>query len=85
MNDTMMAIIERGEGMARKHRVGFNRLTSMIDMEKANKQYPLDLERMLNADDINFAHDFFGIRKHMDRKTGKLGDCFVPRFAKPLT
>lgn len=42
---------------------------------------PLKLEEFLAADDFNFAHDFFGIMGHMDRTTGKLRDCFLPRFA----
>jgi hypothetical protein len=42
----------------------------------------LDLDRLLKADDFNFMHDIFGIRQHLNRKTGKLEDCFCPRFAK---
>lgn len=43
---------------------------------------PLKLEELARADDFNFAHDVFGIRNHMDRSTGKLTGCFLPRFAK---
>ena len=32
---------------------------------------------MLTADASNFNHDFFGIRAHMNRETGKLEDNFV--------
>jgi hypothetical protein len=42
----------------------------------------LDLKRLLGADDFNFSHDLVGINKHLDRKTGKLKDCFVPRCSK---
>lgn len=42
---------------------------------------PLRLAELLKADDLDFVHDVFGIRRHIDRKTGKLGDCFLPRFA----
>lgn len=42
---------------------------------------PMDLQKLLDADDFNFAHDVLGIRKHLDRETGKLRDCFLPRFA----
>jgi hypothetical protein len=41
---------------------------------------PLDFPRLLNADDFNFAHDVFGIERHLNRCTGKLGNCFLPRF-----
>lgn len=39
----------------------------------------LDLEKLLNADDFNFYHDIFGIMRHIDRSSGKLQDCFLPR------
>lgn len=42
---------------------------------------PLKLAELLQADDFNFAHDVWGIRRHMNRTTGKLADCFLPRFA----
>ncbi len=41
---------------------------------------PLRLEELLNADKFNFSHDIGGIYHHIDRKTGKLGGCFLPRF-----
>ena len=43
---------------------------------------PLDLERLLAAEESEFVHDVLGIRRHIDRKTGELGDCFLPRFAE---
>lgn len=42
----------------------------------------LDLQRFLEADDFNFAHDITGIRRHIDTSNGKLKNCFLPRFAK---
>jgi hypothetical protein len=42
---------------------------------------PLDLDGLLAADDGNFGHDVFGIRRHLNRETGELGGCFLPRFA----
>lgn len=45
---------------------------------------PLRLEELLGADDANFAHDVFGIRRHLDREhDGHLKDNFLPRFSKP--
>ena len=41
----------------------------------------LDLDRLLAADDFNFSHDVFGIERHLNRQTGQLEDCFLPRFA----
>lgn len=42
---------------------------------------PLDLKRLLAADDFNFAHDAFGIARHLNRETGQLENHFLPRFA----
>jgi len=42
---------------------------------------PLALDRLLAANGLNFLHDVAGIYRHMDRTTGQLTDCFVPRFA----
>jgi hypothetical protein len=44
---------------------------------------PLLLAELLTADDFNFAHDVFGIRRNLDRRTGKLLNHFHPRYAKP--
>mgnify|MGYP005726143363 CR=1 FL=1 len=41
----------------------------------------LDLKRLLDSDESNFAHDVFGISNHIDRETGKLTKGFLPRFA----
>lgn len=43
---------------------------------------PLDLAKLLAADNFNFAHDVFGIRGHIDRRTGKLDGRFLPRCAR---
>ncbi len=42
----------------------------------------LKLHELMNAPDFDFAHDVFGIQRHIDRDTGKLGHCFVPRYAE---
>jgi len=42
---------------------------------------PLKLQEWLDAPDFDFFHDFYGIKRHIDRTTGTLRDCFLPRFA----
>ena len=44
---------------------------------------PLRLERLLEADDFNFAHDIHGINRHLDHDTGELTGFFLPRAAAP--
>lgn len=44
---------------------------------------PLRLEELAEAENFHFAHDVVGILRHLDRETGQLRDCFVPRYAVP--
>ena len=62
-----------------------SRAALMMDLQVAdgvNGNPPLDWDRLLAADDLNFLHDVGGIRRHVNRQTGKLEDHFTPRFAK---
>lgn len=59
------------------------RLQVVMDLEACHSNgCPLDLEAMAygsRTEDV--VHDVCGIARHIDRNTGKLGDCFVPRHA----
>lgn len=44
---------------------------------------PLDFGKLFQAPDDSFGHDVLGIRRHLDRETGKLGGHFLPRCALP--
>ncbi|KKL25150.1 hypothetical protein LCGC14_2408200 [marine sediment metagenome] len=76
-------IADRAVRMAAESGVQYDKLTALMDVDSAHKSCPLRLGALLDADDANFAHDVLGIRRHMDRTTGELTDCFVPRYAKP--
>lgn len=39
----------------------------------------LDLNKLLGFPDFDFSHDVFGIRRHINRETGQLENCFSPR------
>jgi hypothetical protein len=41
----------------------------------------LKLEEFLAAPGFDFIHDVIGIQRHINRETGQLGDCFLPRYA----
>jgi hypothetical protein len=43
---------------------------------------PLKLKELLEADDFNLMHDVCGIQRNINRTTGELENCFLPRFAK---
>lgn len=58
-----------------------------IEMDLAachNHGCQLDFERMEGADEFNLMHDVCGINSNLNRETGSLSNCFVPRFAKKL-
>lgn len=59
---------------------GFNRLSLTMDLLACHNESPLNLQALLEADNGNFSHDVFGIVRHLDRDSGTLRDCFVPRF-----
>ena len=44
---------------------------------------PLRLSDLAAADDFNLLHDVGGISRHLDWSSGKLMNCFVPRYAQP--
>ena len=41
----------------------------------------LKLQELLEADTFNFFHDINGISQHINRKNGKLQNCFLPRYS----
>lgn len=57
--------------------------TLLMDLNACHSNgCPLDFAGLLNADRYEFSHDIYGIRKAIDRNTGKLTeDCFMPRYA----
>ena len=41
----------------------------------------LDFDKLMDFDDFSFIHDVVGIQNNINRITGKLDNCFVPRCA----
>ena len=77
-------IVDRAMIIVRKLKGKYKRLDCEMDLTATHANgCPLDLEKLLAADDFNFSHDVFGIRQHINRETGKLERCFLPRCAKP--
>lgn len=80
--DTVSKIVDRALSVARKHRVHYDRMDATMDITACHNDHPLDLERLLSFPDFDFAHDVFGIRKHLNRDTGELEGLFSPRCSK---
>lgn len=73
-------IAQRAEGMSLYHG---ERSTFLMDLESADNVFNLRLEDLLNADDLNFAHDVVGIVNNINRAEFPATDfgLFVPRYA----
>ena len=75
---TIMQIVKRAKNL----NPAVNGMTADMDISATHNSCPLKLDELLAADDFNFAHDVFGIFRHINRKTGELRDCFLPRYAE---
>lgn len=72
-------IVERYAVLAGDHSVR----NLFMDIEACHSNgNPLDFEGLLNASAGEFLHDVGGIVNHLNRKTGALEDCFVPRYSR---
>lgn len=81
--DLIGKIVERAYTVAGSLRAQApDRLTLTMDLTATHANgSPLKLAELLNADCTDFIHDVWGIMHHIDRETGQLGNCFLPRFS----
>lgn len=77
--DDLLAISKACDRVGEKY-PDIDRMTLNMDLVAVHVgDCPMDFGKLLKADDFNFFHDVFGIMNHIDRNTGKLRDCFLPR------
>lgn len=76
-------IVDRALPLLRKAGAKVTPLDLMMAISCVHAQMPLHLRNLAAADDFQFAHDVAGIYRHLNRRTGELENCFVPRFALP--
>lgn len=77
-------IANRAVAYAKTLDIPYDKLTASMDITACHANgMPLDLSKLLAAADGDFGHDIFGIRRHINRDTGQIMDCFVPRCALP--
>src|SRR4051812_9507369 len=78
--ELIIRIAERTLALSRNYGVQYaNVQTDLLACHQNGN--PLNLQELLDADDYNFAHDIFGIRRPLDRDTGELTGGFKPRFS----
>ena len=75
-------IAERAFKFAEDAEIPADKLDFLMDVTAAHcNGCPLDLDRLLAGPDSDFTDDVFGIRRHLNRESGELEDCFLPRYA----
>lgn len=79
--NTIDMIADRAVVIAGKHGHTYRKSDAFMDIMYCHESCPLDLDGLATADDSNFIHDVFGINRHLNRNTGKLEDCFLPRYS----
>lgn len=80
--DIEAQIAKRAVEMAKEVGIPYKQADALMDIDACHcNGTPLRLGDLLVADDFNFAHDVFGIRNTINRKTGKLEGIFLPRYA----
>ena len=56
-------------------------MSTMMDIEATHSNgCKLRLDDLISADLGDFLHDVTGIYSHINRETGQLENCFLPRF-----
>lgn len=74
-------VAKRAVRLASKNNVDYDFMSADMDITACHANgCPLRLGELLNADEGDFGHDVFGIRRFIDRETGKLTDHFLPRY-----
>lgn len=77
-------IARRAVLLAKEAGISYDTIDAEMDISAVHcNGCQLRLKDLLDADDFNFSHDVFGVRRHINRETGKLEDCFSPRFSVP--
>lgn len=74
--------VNRAMKLSREHNLQLNRMTLEMDLVSLHLNgTPINFRDMAVGTHSDFLHDILGIRRHLDRSTAQLRDCFVPRFA----
>lgn len=87
VSDADAELINKIASRVRKNAIVKNKMypekvTLLMDLTAVHVTTPLRLKDMLEGSEFDLIHDIGGIYRNLDRETGKLMNCFLPRFAK---
>ncbi len=75
-------IAKRASLMAQNLGIEYVHMDAFMDVEAVFSAGKLSrIAELADAGDGNFAHDVFGIRRHLNRTTKQLEGCFLPRYS----
>jgi len=79
----IVKIVNKYVKMLHKLGQGFDseKINVIMDISAAHLSCPMDLDKMIK-DEVMLGHDVTGIRHHLNRDTGLLEHCFLPRSAR---
>jgi Family of unknown function (DUF6874) len=78
--DLILQCAVRARGLYEKQGVSFDTFECDMDLTACHANgCPMDFAKLLAAPDFDFIHDVAGIRRHINRETGQIENCFMPR------
>jgi len=80
--ETVGLIVARALDIFKRAGIKRDSVQIIMDIVATHAKCPLDLDILLASPDSDFGHDILGIYDNMNRKTGELKNCFVPRCSK---
>ena len=79
-NELIHEIVDRAINMANENAIEApDKTFAHMDIALAHCHTPLPHRDLLESNEATFGHDFFGILKFIDRKTGDLREFFMPK------
>ena len=75
---TISKIVNRITGMYPT----IDKMSANMDLSAAHATTPINLVKLLTSSDFDLLHDVAGIFDNLDRETGELKNCFVPRSCR---
>lgn len=78
--DMILACAKRARDVFEDRGIPFDLFECDMDLTATHANgCPMDFAALLAAPDFDFIHDIAGIRRHINRETGQLENCFMPR------
>ena len=83
--EAMSRVADRWNSLREKAGVdAVSKIHLVMDLDVAHTNCPIDFEKLESFGDGDFSHDIGGIYSYVNRETGELDNCFVPRSARSV-